>query len=68
MVVIYRGLPPEFTLGFPLYEEYQRTDLRKSQVDELYRGQIIEHELKSLEEAERVVRDLRVEEDPPEQP
>jgi hypothetical protein len=37
-------------------------------VDELYRGQIVEHELKSLEEAERVVRDLRAEEDPPERP
>jgi PPM family protein phosphatase len=68
MVVIYRGLPPEYTLGFPLYEEHQRTDLRESQVDELYRGQIVEHELKSLEEAERVVRDLRAEEDPPERP
>jgi PPM family protein phosphatase len=68
VVVIYRGLPPEYTLGFPLYEEHQRTDLRESQVDELYRGQIVEHELKSLEEAERVVRDLRAEEDPPERP
>jgi protein phosphatase len=68
VVVIYRGLPPEYTLGFPLYEEHQRTDLRESQVDELYRGQIVEHELKSLEEAERVVRDLRAEEDPTERP
>jgi PPM family protein phosphatase len=68
MVVIYRGLPPEYTLGIPLYEEHQRTDLSESQVDELYRGQIVEHELKSLEEAERVVRDLRAEEDPPERP
>jgi len=68
VVVIYRGLPPEYTLGFPLYEEHQRTDLRESQLDELYRGQIVEHELKSLEEADRVVRDLRAEEDPPERP
>ncbi len=66
VVVIFRGLPSEYTLGFPLYEEHQRTDLRESQVDELYRGQIVEHELKSLEEAERVVRDLRAEDDPPE--
>ena len=55
-------------MGFPLYEEHQRTDLRQSQVDELYRGQIVEHELKSLEEAERVVRDLRAEEEAPERP
>lgn len=65
VVVIYRGLPPEYTLGVPLFEEHERTGLEESQVDELYRGQIVEHELKSLEEAERVVRDLRAEDDPP---
>ncbi len=64
VVVIYRGLPANYTLGFPLYEEYQRTDLRESEVDELYRGQIVEHELKSREEAEQVVHDLEAEDDP----
>ena len=65
VVVIYRGLPAEYTLGFPLSEEHRRTDLRESEVDEMYRDQIIEHELKSREEAERVVRDLEAADNPP---
>ena len=58
-VVIYRGLPEEYTLGYTLNEELQRTDLRESEVGETYREPIDTHKLySSREDAERVVRDL----------
>ena len=58
-VVIYRGLPEEYTLGYTLNEELQRTDLRESEVGETYREPIETHKLySSREDAERVVRDL----------
>jgi PPM family protein phosphatase len=58
-VVIYRGLPPNYTLGLDLNEEYRRTDLRYSEIEGPYRDRITSHELKSREEAENIVRDLR---------
>ncbi len=58
-VVIYRGLPEEYTLGYTLNEELQRTNLRESEVGETYREPIDTHKLySSREDAERVVRDL----------
>ena len=58
-VVIYRGLPEEYTLGYTLNEELRRTDLREREVGEAYRGPIETHKLySSREDAERVVRDL----------
>lgn len=58
-VVIYRGLPEEYTLGYTLNEELRRTDLRESEVGETYREPIETHKLySSREDAERVVRDL----------
>ena len=58
-VVIYRGLPEEYTLGYKLNEPVRRTDLREPEVGEAYRGPIDTHKLYSSEEdAERVVRDL----------
>lgn len=64
VVVIYNGLPYA-PLGFQLNREVERTELRESEVDRLYRGQIVDHELKSRDEAERVVRDLQEEANPP---
>jgi PPM family protein phosphatase len=58
-VVIYKGLPPDYTLGLDLNEEYRRTDLRYSEIEGPYRDRITSHELKSREEAENIVRDLR---------
>lgn len=58
-VVIYRGLPEDYTLGYTLNEELRRTDLRESEVAETYREPIDTHKLySSREDAERVVRDL----------
>ena len=58
-VVIYRGLPEEYTMGYTLNEEFRRTDLREPEVAEAYRGPIDTHKLySSKEDAERVVRDL----------
>ena len=58
-VVIYRGLPEEYTLGYTLNEELRRTDLRESEVGEAYRQPIDTHKLySSREDAERVVQDL----------
>jgi len=58
-VVIYRGLPEEYTLGYTLNEEFRRTDLREPEVGEAYRQPIDTHKLySSKEDAERVVRDL----------
>ena len=58
-VVIYRGLPEEYTLGYKLNEEFRRTDLREPEVGEAYRGPIDTHKLySSKEDAERVVGDL----------
>lgn len=58
-VVIYRGLPEEYTLGYTLNEEFRRTDLREPEVGEAYRDPIDTHKLySSREDAERVVRDL----------
>ncbi|MDP9455581.1 MAG: hypothetical protein CYG60_09940 [Actinobacteria bacterium] len=58
-VVIYRGLPEEYTLGYKLNEEFRRTDLRESEVGETYREPIDTHKLySSREDAERVVQDL----------
>lgn len=58
-VVIYRGLPEDYTLGYTLNEELQRTDLRETEVAETYREPIDTHKLySSREDAERVVRDL----------
>ena len=62
-VVIYRGLPEEYTLGYKLNEELRRTDLREPEVGEAYRGPIDTHKLySSREDAERVVRDLEARE------
>jgi len=56
-VVVYRGLP--YTpLGVELSEEFRRTGLRESEVEEPYRSQVEENSLYTREEAERVVRDL----------
>ncbi len=63
VVVIYKGLPYA-PLGYQLNREVERTGLRESEVDDLYRDQIVDHELKSREEAERIVRDLEAA-DPP---
>ena len=58
-VVIYRGLPENYTLGYTLNEELQRTSLRETEVAETYREPIDTHKLyPSREDAERVVRDL----------
>ena len=58
-VVIYRGLPEEYTLGYTLNEEFRRTDLSEPEVGEAYREPIDTHKLySSSEDAERVVRDL----------
>jgi serine/threonine protein phosphatase PrpC len=60
VVVVYRGLPYE-PLGLRLNEEWRRTDLRVSEIDEPYRQQLDDRRLYSRERAEAVVRDLREE-------
>ena len=58
-VVIYRGLPYE-PLGYELYKEVRRTDLKESDVQARYRDQIENHKLyPSEEQAEATVRDLK---------
>jgi PPM family protein phosphatase len=58
-VVIYNGLPEEYTLGLTLNQEIERTGLRRSEIQEPYRDRIESHELRTREEAENIVRDLR---------
>jgi PPM family protein phosphatase len=59
-VVVYRGLPYA-PLGIDLNEEWQRTDLQVSQVDDPYRQQLDEQRLYDRDTVEAVVRDLREE-------
>lgn len=58
-VVIYNGLPEEYTLGFTLNQEIERTGLQRDEIGEPYQDRISSHELRSREEAENIVRDLR---------
>jgi PPM family protein phosphatase len=58
-VVIYNGLPEEYTLGLTLNSEVERTGLRRDEIQEPYRDRIESHELRTREEAENIVRDLR---------
>jgi protein phosphatase len=58
-VVIYNGLPEAYTLGFKLNQEVERTGLRRDEIKEPYRDRISSHELRTREEAENIVRDLR---------
>ncbi|MDQ3891531.1 MAG: Stp1/IreP family PP2C-type Ser/Thr phosphatase [Actinomycetota bacterium] len=61
-LVIYQGLPYA-PLGYELYEEVRRTDLKESDIQGRYRDQIENHKLYSSEEqAEATVRDLKDEE------
>ena len=58
-VTIYRGLPPNYTMGLNLNEEVRRTGLVESDIQERYRSTIEKHRLySSEEEIEEVVRDL----------
>jgi hypothetical protein len=58
-VMIYRGLPPNYTMGLNLNEEVRRTGLVESDIQERYRSTIEKHRLySSEEEIEEVVRDL----------
>jgi len=62
-VVIYRGLPPNYTFGLNLNEEVQRTGLKESEVEARYRDTVENHRLySSEEEVEAVVQDLETEE------
>lgn len=58
VVVIYRGLPYA-PLGFKLNQEWQRTNLQESRINQPYRQQISEHRLYSKDSAEAIVRDLQ---------
>ncbi len=61
--MIYRGLPPNYTLGLNLNEEVQRTGLKESEVEARYRDTVENHRLySSEEEVEAVVQDLETEE------
>ncbi len=63
-MVIYQGLPYA-PLGYELYEEVRRTDLKESDIQARYWDQIENHKLYSSEEqAEATVRDLKDEEPP----
>ena len=58
-VVIYNGLPEKYTLGLTLNKEVERTGLQRGQIEEPYRDRISSYELRTREEAENIVRDLR---------
>lgn len=58
-VVIYNGLPEEYTLGLTLNRPVERTGLRRDEIQGPYRERIESHELRTREEAESIVRDLR---------
>ena len=58
-VVIYNGLPEDYTLGITLNREVERTGLRRGEIQEPYRERIESHELRTREEAENIVRDLQ---------
>jgi PPM family protein phosphatase len=56
-VVAYRGLPYA-PLGIELNEEWRRTGVEESEVEEPYRDPIEDHKLYTREQAERVLGDL----------
>ena len=56
-VVAYRGLPYA-PLGVELNEEYRRSSIEESEVNEPYRQPIEDHKLYTQEQADRVLQDL----------
>jgi protein phosphatase len=56
-VVAYRGLPYA-PLGVELNEEYRRSGIEESEVNEPYRQPIEDHKLYTREQADRVLQDL----------
>jgi hypothetical protein len=56
-VVAYRGLPYA-PLGVELNEEWRRSGIEESEVNEPYRQPIEDHKLYTQEQADRVLQDL----------